>query len=108
MSLQDRLQFVSWLFEGALSQCVSQPIRADTASESNCGVFDPDTMHNLAHPTFDWFLYQGSRFEPQVHGDIPLCEPSENELEDDQLEYKIEKILTHRSNAYGSVSYLIK
>lgn len=108
MSLQDRLQFVSWLFEGALSQCVSQPMGADTASASNCGAFDPDTMHNLAQPTIDWFPHQGSRFEPQVHGDRPLCEPGENELQDDQLEYEIEKILTHRCDAHGSVSYLVK
>ncbi|KXG49407.1 Chromo domain/shadow [Penicillium griseofulvum] len=108
MSLQDRLQFVSWLFEGALSQCVSQPMGADTASASNCGAFDPDTMHNLAQPIIDWFPHQGSRFEPQVHGDRPLCEPGENELEGDQLEYEIEKILTHRNDAHGSVSYLVK
>jgi hypothetical protein len=107
---------VSWLVEGALSQCVSQPIGADTASASNFGAFNPDTMHNFAHQisfgdgvnSLDWSPHQGSKFEPQVHRDLQLCEPGENELEDDQLEYEIEKILTHRKAAHGSVSYLVK
>lgn len=65
-------------------------------------------MYNLTQLIIDQFLYQGSRFELQVYGDRLLCEPGENELEDDQLEYKIKKILTYRSDAYSSVLYLIK
>jgi hypothetical protein len=71
-------------------------------------------MYNFGHQIsfgdgvnpLNWSPHQGSKFEPQVHGDLPLCEPGE--LEDDQLEYEIEKILTHRNDAHGSVSYLVK
>jgi hypothetical protein len=52
--------------------------------------------------------HQASKFKQQVHGSLALCEPGENEAEDEQLEYKIEKILAHRNNAHGSVSYLVK
>lgn len=36
LSVEDRLQFLSWLFEGALSHCVSTPLGADPDSSSSC------------------------------------------------------------------------
>ncbi|OQD81001.1 hypothetical protein PENANT_c030G01554, partial [Penicillium antarcticum] len=36
LSVEDRLQFLSWLFEGALPRCVSTPSSADVNSPSRC------------------------------------------------------------------------
>jgi len=51
LSVEDRLQFLSWLFEGALSHCVSTPPGADPYSSSRCiskpgieATYDCDSM----------------------------------------------------------------
>lgn len=116
MSLQDRLQFVSWLFESALSQCLSQPNSPGTKSLSNCGTGrDRNTMSDPVHQSsiaegvrsFDQSFHRGLERGPQNHRESPLIEDKDQQ-DDDQLEYKIEEILAHRQGAHGSVSYLVK
>jgi hypothetical protein len=36
LPVRDQLQFLSWLFEGALSHCVSTSANTDTASVTRC------------------------------------------------------------------------
>lgn len=117
MPVEDRLQFLSWLFEGALSHCVSTLTSAGTAVASkSCPPLDANMLHDCAH----W----DSNTEPadaqnvpfhhvtmlEQHSRRPSCEeviPEAIELED-ELEYEIERILKHRKGARGSVSYLVK
>ncbi|KAI2787088.1 hypothetical protein POX_f07445 [Penicillium oxalicum] len=116
MSLQDRLQFVSWLFESALSQCLSQPSSPGTKSLSNCGTScDPSTKSGPMHQSsiaesvrsFDQSPYRELECGPQHHRESPLVEDKDQQ-DDDQLEYEIEEILAHKKGAHGSVSYLVK
>lgn len=117
MSVEDRLQFLSWLFEGALPHCVSTSTSASTATASNCGTsLGADRMH-------DYALWN-SNIEPAdvqkppshhlmmlepYHGRPSREEDISGEIEsDDQLEYEIERILEHRKGARGSLSYLVK
>jgi hypothetical protein len=55
LPVEDRLQFLSWLFEGALSHCVSTRASTDTVSVSRCiSSQDVDTScdcHRLASST---------------------------------------------------------
>ncbi|KAJ6171040.1 hypothetical protein N7470_000107 [Penicillium chermesinum] len=47
MTVEDRLQFLSWLFEGALSNCASIPLFTDAASTVSCG---HDGAADIAYP----------------------------------------------------------
>ncbi|KAJ6088767.1 hypothetical protein N7486_010028 [Penicillium sp. IBT 16267x] len=48
LPVEDRLQFLSWLFEGALSHCVSTPANTDAASVLRCiSSQDSDTTYEL-------------------------------------------------------------
>jgi hypothetical protein len=117
MSVEDRLQFLSWLFEGALPHCVSTSTSATTAAASNSGPsVDADTMHDCAlwdsnTETADVqnpLTHHVTMLEPH-HGRPPREEDVSGEIEsDDQLEYEIERILEHRKGARGSLLYLVK
>ncbi|KAI1829071.1 hypothetical protein DTO027I6_10004 [Penicillium roqueforti] len=50
LSVEDRLQFLSWLFEGALTHCASAPSSAAVASPSN--QYD-DRTDNRGHTSFN-------------------------------------------------------
>jgi hypothetical protein len=116
MPVGERLQFLSWLFEGSLQRCVSSTsISATTAAASTCRSFlDEDMVHDCA--------YQNSNAQPaetqglpfhhvstlETAHEKPLCEGGGEAMDHYQLEFEIEKILTHRKGARGSVSYLVK
>jgi isopenicillin N synthase-like dioxygenase len=117
MSFQDRLQFVSWLFEGALSQCISPPTGSGIESLTNHGqCLHPNTISRFEDRSsvangadiFEWCPHHGSYFEPQNHDERLRAAGGRNWPEDDQHEYEIEKILTHRQDTRGSISYLVK
>ncbi|KAE8361493.1 hypothetical protein BDV27DRAFT_28268 [Aspergillus caelatus] len=116
MSLPDRLQFVSWLFESVLSQCLSQPNSPGTQSPSNYGTgYDRNTMSDPVHQysvtegvrSFDQSFYCGLECGSQNHRESPLIE-NKDQQDNDQLEYEIKKILAYRQGTHGSVSYLVK
>ncbi|KAF3391611.1 hypothetical protein F1880_007460 [Penicillium rolfsii] len=46
LPVEDRLQFLSWLFEGALSHCVSTRPNTDVASVSRCGSSQDQSSSN--------------------------------------------------------------
>ncbi|KAJ5682149.1 hypothetical protein N7462_005314 [Penicillium macrosclerotiorum] len=52
LPIQERLEFLSWLFEGALSHCVSTRANADTASVSKRCIsgHDVDMTYDCEHP----------------------------------------------------------
>ncbi|KAJ5215358.1 uncharacterized protein N7498_001765 [Penicillium cinerascens] len=78
---EERLQFLSWLFEGSLQHYVS-------LSTSDFPHY-ASTLE-LAHE------------ERPSEGEV--CRPVDN----NQLEYEVDKILRHREDAHGSISYLVK
>ncbi|KAJ5117321.1 hypothetical protein N7448_010953 [Penicillium atrosanguineum] len=52
LPVEDRLQFLSWLFEGALSHCVSTPADTDIASVTRCAsVQDVETTYDCDRPS---------------------------------------------------------
>lgn len=117
MSVEDRLQFLSWLFEGALPHCVSTSTSASTAAASNCGTsLGADTVHDYA--LWDSNTEPADVQKPPSHHLMMLApyhgrpsreEDISGEIEsDNQLEYEIERILEHRKGARGSLSYLVK
>lgn len=114
MPVEERLQFLSWLFEGSLQRCFPTPADAHTPAAANCGSFVTGlhdcTQHSVgAEPVNS--EYPSSHRVPALgsHHNMLPCEDDEREaVEHEQLEYEIEKIIGHKRGARGSIYYFVK
>ncbi|KAJ5938512.1 hypothetical protein N7466_001646 [Penicillium verhagenii] len=66
LSVEDRVQFLSWLFEGALSYCASTPLSAGAASPlrhlpSQCDGMTSDSEHRTLNTELVEMQYTSSR-----------------------------------------------
>ncbi|KAJ5100966.1 hypothetical protein N7456_007018 [Penicillium angulare] len=101
MSVGGRLQFLSWLFEGTLQQCVSMPTGFNLAATN-------EGDHWLNESVINDFPVRNQHIEPVDVQDISWDEGGSEAMQIHQIEYEVEKILKHMQSARGSVSYLVK
>ncbi|KAK5790643.1 hypothetical protein VI817_007930 [Penicillium citrinum] len=118
MPVGERLQFLSWLFEGALSHCV--PSTCTDTGFPNASSYEMLSETNVMRDDCQKIpsAATGARHSPLNHiGPLGLDLAREKPLsgstrcdlpELDEDEYEIEKILKHRKNASGSTSYLVR
>lgn len=114
MPAGDRLQFLSWLFQGAVSHCVPSTDTGFPELSSVGFSLDTDVMQDdcqrVAGPEST-----GAEHLPfnhvgmgQAHEKPPSGSTECEFMGLDDKEYEIEKILRHRQNANGSTSYLVR
>ena len=89
LPIEDRLQFLSWLFEGALRHCV--PVATAKHNPSMAKENSPLSAD----------IMNGHAFQNPAP-----C--NEIGIEVDETEYEVERILKHRLEAHGFMSYLVK
>lgn len=114
MPFEDRLQFLSWLFEGSLHRCIPTPAGAHTPATANRSSF-VDALHDCTQHNVDAepvnAEYSPSHCVPvlDLHHKLLSCGKDEREaVENEELEYEIEKIIRHKRGARGSIYYLVK
>ena len=116
MPAEERLQFLSWLFEGSLQHCVSPSTSVCNAAVSNYTTYShEDIVHSCTYQNSNGQPAEMQDFPPHHASTLELAHgggPSEEEVcrpvDDDQLEYEVDKILRHREDAHGAISYLVK
>jgi hypothetical protein len=71
LPVEDRLQFLSWLFEGALSHCISTRANTDVASLSGCiSSQDVDISYDCDQPSPNTSLIDGQH--PPTRKGLPF------------------------------------
>lgn len=73
LPVEDRLQFLSWLFEGALPHCTSTNTNTDVASISRCvSIGDADISYDRAQPSSNTDLVDGQHPPPPTRKGLPF------------------------------------
>ncbi|KAJ5640304.1 uncharacterized protein N7484_008166 [Penicillium longicatenatum] len=116
MPVEEQLQFLSWLFERALSYCVSTPTSVNPAVTAHLGPsLDAEMMHDCAHENSEAesadaqpLSSQHTSISNPHHERLSHTEDRLGVVESDETEHEVEKILKHQENSLGSVLYLVK